>query len=666
MKIIFLPFIKYHNMQSLPLKHGDNSGKVPQNSTLPEAFYLPPGFGRTKVENELLTLQGLHCPVCGVKTLSKEEYNKLVEQSRDIKNPEEYIDFLQKNKEYIPKVYSKIIKHAQVQVNEHNVKTMDELFAALSRVSKSRVKTYLKRSAESFLYMAEHGDFSDSDREKLQQSAQELIKPYKNQSIIKKYPYYSELINRSTLSMDSPRKRDISYSSRANIKEAFLYNMLFAYDNSNTPCGNRTEQITAKIFQPVLAKTGKIFENLSNNYYEDVNNIFLCAGCEKSQNSVLGRIRKNPDSVLYLNRYFQELADLIADNAIALPASYALNQAKNIKKMTGCNIDIHALNTVMKNKIFEERHNNLDFEILNFENVPCACCGITTMTHKQKMKLMDEILSAQDDEEVFKIIENNKKYLRPEFLEILDEYEYIYHKFPNFSQKDIIDILQKKMSMNMDIQLMTIVDVIKYKAGMLNLSENDKKLVSKFINKTKTSFINKEFEKWFPYKDYNILIDETLLKMDSEKKYNLANKARGEIRNKHILETILYVHPNILQKMSPLKGMVQNMFKYSVITADHVIPRDRRGGNERSNIAAFCKFCNQKKSDMLLKDFYRFNPEIKLNMQKYIDRVVELIKTGELKGYEDYPAKFANIIRWQTRFESPIILRFSGIEKKNK
>ena len=91
---------------------------------------MPPGFGRTKVENELLALQGVHCPVCGVKTLTKEEYNKLVEQSRDIKNPEEYIDFL--NKEI-----SRYVSHLiAVETNEEGSATVSSFFTISGNIER--------------------------------------------------------------------------------------------------------------------------------------------------------------------------------------------------------------------------------------------------------------------------------------------------------------------------------------------------------------------------------------------------------------------------------------------------------------------------------------------------------------------------------------------------
>ena len=68
-----------------------------------------------------------------------------------------------------------------------------------------------------------------------------------------------------------------------------------------------------------------------------------------------------------------------------------------------------------------------------------------------------------------------------------------------------------------------------------------------------------------------------------------------------------------------------------------------------------------------MKDYYAFHPEVRKNMQKYLNRVIELIKTGELKGYEDYPAMFANKIKWLTRQnKKPIILRFQPIETDKK
>ena len=74
----------------------------------------------------------------------------------------------------------------------------------------------------------------------------------------------------------------------------------------------------------------------------------------------------------------------------------------------------------------------------------------------------------------------------------------------------------------------------------------------------------------------------------------------------------------------------------------------------------------QKKTNMLLKDYYNFNPELRINMQKYLNKVVRLIKAGVLKGYEDYPAQFAeNIRKLTSKNKKPIVLKYPRIEKKD-
>jgi 5-methylcytosine-specific restriction endonuclease McrA len=40
-------------------------------------------------------------------------------------------------------------------------------------------------------------------------------------------------------------------------------------------------------------------------------------------------------------------------------------------------------------------------------------------------------------------------------------------------------------------------------------------------------------------------------------------------------------------------------------TVDHVIPRSRGGGNDRSNLVAACADCNEQKANMTAEEFRR-------------------------------------------------------------
>lgn len=670
MKITFLPFSKL-NIAPHTSACSKDSIKIDSEKSMPVFYYMPLNFkGAIKIEDELKKLDNAHCPVCGIKTLSEEKYSEIIEESKNIKTPDDFLNLLKKNKEYIPVFYSKILKHTEASIKNPDVTSTDRLFQVLSKISKSRVKTYLKRASEDLTVIKQSGNFSKEDEEKLDICIQELSKPYRERMTqIPKFSHYLDVLFPNLLTMENTRKHDIYAAVRDKLKTAFLYSGLFMknWNNGSTLTDETASQIVSRIFAPSLKKTGKIIDKLNNLSFEYVNTILICDGCAKNSKNTLNTIKKNPNASLYAETYLKELSDGIAKGEINLPASYPFLQAKNIRRLANINIDMHPIQKTLKNKFFEERHNEIDFEVLNHENVPCASCGITTLTHNQKVDIMTKIKNAAYEEELFSIVDENKKYIRPEFAELLEEYKYIYSKFPGFSQKEIIEILKQKMDLSINLLMLETVINVSQKADMLDLNKSDQKLLSQYINKTKVFFINKEFEMWFPYNDYNSLVENTLLKMENEKKFDLINIARGNIREKHIIETILYVHPNILQKMSPLKGMLQNMFKASVITADHIIPRDKKGGNEKTNIAAFCKLCNRKKTDMLLKDFYAFHPEVRKNMQKYLNRVIELIKTGELKGYEDYPAMFANKIKWLTRQnKKPIILRFQPIETDKK
>ena len=45
---------------------------------------------------------GIHCPCCGIRMLSQEDFDFILDKSRNVKNAGEFVNILKENKKYIP------------------------------------------------------------------------------------------------------------------------------------------------------------------------------------------------------------------------------------------------------------------------------------------------------------------------------------------------------------------------------------------------------------------------------------------------------------------------------------------------------------------------------------------------------------------------------------
>ena len=98
MKITFLPFSKL-NIAPHTSACSKDSIKTDSEKSMPVFYYMPLNFkGAIKIEDELKKLDNAHCPVCGIKTLSEEKYSEIIEESKNIKTPDDFLNLLKKIK----------------------------------------------------------------------------------------------------------------------------------------------------------------------------------------------------------------------------------------------------------------------------------------------------------------------------------------------------------------------------------------------------------------------------------------------------------------------------------------------------------------------------------------------------------------------------------------
>lgn len=72
-------------------------------------------------------------------------------------------------------------------------------------------------------------------------------------------------------------------------------------------------------------------------------------------------------------------------------------------------------------------------------------------------------------------------------------------------------------------------------------------------------------------------------------------------------------------------------------TFEHVHAKSKNGSDEVRNGIALCKKCNHERSDVPYRIFLRFHPEMKVNLQKQINKVITFIKNKKLINHDDYP-----------------------------
>jgi len=273
------------------------------------------------------------------------------------------------------------------------------------------------------------------------------------------------------------------------------------------------------------------------------------------------------------------------------------------------------------------------FEFKKIKNIPCPCCGKIMTTRDEMLSFVENVKklkgTALADELTF-----YKSRLRGVELKVIKKLIMLAPKYPEKNLKELFILMYRNSIKQLEKSQQKVISKInKLSNGLEGRTflaiKKDITIVSRLLRKRKNTqtFKRKTFIAGF----YKLLAEE-----ENE-------------RNKKILEII-----SLKAKKLPTSGNSVDAFivKYhrrsieeiasrlldaSLASTEHIMPRSDGGVNDPSNYLVQCKFCNNERSSMSYKDWLKRHPEMKKNLQLYMDKVINLIKEKEITNHDFYP-----------------------------
>lgn len=92
----------------------------------------------------------------------------------------------------------------------------------------------------------------------------------------------------------------------------------------------------------------------------------------------------------------------------------------------------------------------------------------------------------------------------------------------------------------------------------------------------------------------------------------------------------------------------QRLVSKSVSTIEHIHPQSLDGENGERNYLAECAGCNNSRGSILMNDWMALHPNMFQNLRKYINGVIEEIKTSVIVGHNSYPKTVIKTIQKET------------------
>ena len=625
------------NFNNKPPKNVDNKCLNKQINYQPSFK----GVNQAEILNKLKQIENLHCPICGVSLLSEKNFLEITRTK--CQTVEEIAKLLRKNKKYIQPNLRNLVSDFEDLSNEN------PNMSAAESISKIRELSIRKRGF--WLQGLQKDVINTAGIEKdLAKKINTIIENFRKYSI--DYNQCKNEFYKIIEDMNTPEYNNLYKKIIKLLKEIYMTSFVLSVKNVNEMSDkDKVETFISKVFI-----NSKIKENhLQNKIDADKGVGFLeCTSCHSSK-KIQHVVREKDESVE--KNFLQYFKDIFESGFYDSNFSqYIINFINLIRFATKFKI-----NTIFaKSERFKEIKTEIvklespatKFKLANISGIPCACCGVITLTHKEKEDLSFEIKKTKNLYELRNLIQGKSIHIHPPYRVILDRFNKLLDENPNISDSEIINNLRLQTKTNIINNIKDSINIAQSFIENNDLPNNDKELLNKFINYAKNEFI--DFKPlYFPVKRFYEIFDETIAKLESPKEkskfYPLKENLFNEFKRQFVVNP---PHKINATNKSDLKDTFAYLFTRASSTVDHIHAKSKEGENEINNYMILCKDCNQAKKDRDVDSWIKKNESINIisNLQNYLNIVNEKIKNLNLKKLKNYPINFVKQIRKETNY----------------
>lgn len=595
-----------------------------------------------KIETELKNLEGIHCPRCAQKMMSRDKYKNILENISQVKNGQELQKIIEENKSYLTdgtKFLLKDLESINAQYPDADINTV------INKIHKHAPQFY-KKSGENNIKLLklviEKLHLSNKDQENFKTTILKIQSHLNND----KYEFNEfKYIMTSSL-------RNSDYERKWKLYDKIIKNQFRAYDylmnisKRNLPAMETSEALN-NIGRVAFGRSVSMLNEISKNEENEklTNKILLCSHCSGTteKNNRYFKTSDNPD-LLKSNfiQYLHDLNNAIDKEEISLDKKYLTSLSKHIyhasfKKIAMNSSDISFLE-------YKKTYKNMPFEYE--EDIPCPNCGALMQSHEQLDQLYKQINETESIIDFAKIIKENEKYLPPVTKKLADKFRDCVIRDPYITEP----LLKKQMAGF--VKTITRAEFGKF-MGKINkklhnhsYSKEDKLKLQNLKNQLK------DYEKKIKFfymnpKLKNIIINSEIIIPNDI--FNLENDADELLVNIELLNSPVvqsYSDKDINESWS--KVFTSRLFKKTVFTKDHMIARISGGTDALDNKIGLHRECNQLKGKKTFPLWFKSDKNIPENTAKYLRKIDELSNQKNLKNCKDYSKNIADKIFYLT------------------
>ena len=639
-----------YNISTLPyLIYSKSCFYFPPKSTDNDRFELTftafEDSPKVNLENGL-NISGIHCPSCGVKMLSPDDYEKLIARAGKIKRVDELVELLNDYKRYIPTYMRGIIKdtlsekdYSDLGVFEfHKLKGYQAYNKRRNRIKES--KNFLKEYSKNF----------PLEKQKIIEKTIENINTNDNYKT-----YKDKIITLSNdLNLDRNEKAYLSNKILRNVATSELYYNIFYLGHPNElgvsslselPAGYIAQSLIKNIFLNVTSHISYVDKHPS--YIDNPNNsILLCRSCnvQNKEKMMFWKTYSLPYAKDNIKMYLGDIAKLMGQGEIDKSDDYIryvcyVSDVASGHKVHFDNQEILGLRSVL---FLSGRHDAFEPIEQSKVDIPCACCGSIMLPHSVRLEIEDDMKKCSTPLEYAQVIKKYEKYIGKYTKDSARIFLEIIEKNPNISEEQFLQKFKKKMDNYLSVGTRLAID--KYMNKRSYYASNASKDILEMFDitaKRVKDYVNSGKFKDYEYtKMYQECFGDLYISNTGQKALYVLCTDLKEVAYKYGL--IKEIETDSLDK-DKIYSIVFKLFKFDVATADHLVAASKEGHKSSDNLIGLCKGCNSiVKANKSVHSWFSQNYYVRFNLRKQLHTINNMAKEGLIDGYDDWAKNMAD------------------------
>jgi len=575
-------------------------------------------------------ISGIHCPGCGIKMLSKGDFDNLVLRAENINSTEEFVELLKEYRKFIPTNMRNVLSHTD-NLEDYQNKSVREYYNEHRTEAFIRKRERVHRAMD---FLTEYAQNIDSD---MRDDFLEKV-----QALTSKDPYteYKKKILYLTQNYNIPKEEQnlLKRFTLKDVASADNYFNIYNFKNFNEISDNDiVTTLVRRIFSHSVSDISDI-HRYPNFIDHPHNKLLLCKNClPNTSKYVFWKSDTNPKLKDNITKYLSDIAKLMGENKIDDNKRYidTFCHLSNIMSSGKIHFDDIDLAHIHNLRLLSSRHEEFTPIMQTKVDIPCAQCGSVMLPHSLRSDIQDELTDCRSLDEYTQVLKKYYKYIGHYSHDFAEEFIKITENNPDISKEDFIQIFKKNSN---KILIKEIDDALK-----------------RYDEQKNYIYTNRTAEEIALYNKVRTIVSDYIRKgkLDNFNYTEFFTECFGDINLKDTPKSIIILISDInkicykaslinVNKMynandnEEIYTILFNLFKSDVATANHLIAPAKGGKNDKSNLIALCKSCSTLKRNKSVKSWYSQNIDVRKNFLKQIKTINDMSKEGKIEGFDDW------------------------------